>query len=259
MGVESKDRKKYMMAVESQEGKEQITIDQMVKHAGEFKFFQWIVGGIFCAMMIPSTFQVLIMQFAALNPNWRCVENSTVCRFNGTLSPKNKSRCFLKRSEWEFTESRDYSIVTYFDIYCEKEWVIELSQSIVFLGSLVGSIVLGWGADNYGRKIIIFISMGSILILGFINSFISNLGLFVAFRFAIGIFIPGTNIQMSVLLSEMTGSRFRPLAGNLNWTFFSSLIVYNEFKSLFNPNLEIVFYSMHCALYICYDILYLCS
>lgn len=63
MDEESHDDKKYEMMVESQEGKQQISIDEMIRYAGEFKKFQWIVGAMFCVMMIPSTFQVIIFVF----------------------------------------------------------------------------------------------------------------------------------------------------------------------------------------------------
>ena len=32
-------------------------------------------------MLVPVTFQTLIMTFLALEPPWRCVQNSTVCNF----------------------------------------------------------------------------------------------------------------------------------------------------------------------------------
>ena len=130
-----------------------------------------MLNAIFCIMLLPSTFQVLIMYFAALKPDWRCVDNSTVCTLNGTFSSSNEYRCNIPRSEWEFTQPKEYSIVTEFDIYCDKEWVIQLSTSILFFGWAVGSMVLGWIADNYGRKTVLFPSLFVCLAVGLLSSF----------------------------------------------------------------------------------------
>ena len=196
-----------------------LSIDEMIPYVGEFKRYQWRLGAMFCAAILPVAPQVLLMYFAALNPTWRCVENSTLCIYNGTLPSSNHSRCSLARSEWEFTQPKEYSIVTYFDIYCDKSWLIDLSSSIIFAGSGCGSLLVGWAADNYGRKNIIYFSTAMIIISGFLASFMPNVYLVISFRFIIGFFLCGT-YQSSVLLSEIVANDYRPLAGTLIWCFF---------------------------------------
>ena len=132
-----------------------VSIDDMIGYAGGFKIFQWILCLMFSAIMLPVAYPSIIMLFTAQNPPWRCVENSTLCTSNGTFLPTNYTRCSLPRTEWEFAKSKEYSIVTYFDIYCENEWLIELSTSIDFVGTIFGAIPGGWVADNYGRKFLI--------------------------------------------------------------------------------------------------------
>ena len=198
-----------------------VAIDGMLPYIGEFGKFQRILDGVFCIMIVPQTLQVLIMYFAALNPPWRCVNNSTICTFNHTLPSDNTDRCSMPRNEWEYTEPKDYSIVTQFDINCDKEWQIHLSTSIFFVGWAIGAIVLGWVADNYGRKIVLFPSIGILIVVGFVTAFLPNATLLIFFRLIAGFFTPGCGVQMFILMSELVGSNYRPLAGIILWLFFT--------------------------------------
>lgn len=44
------------------------------------------------------------------------------------------------------------SLVTEFQLVCDKEWEVPLSQSTFFAGVLVGAITFGWLSDLWGRK-----------------------------------------------------------------------------------------------------------
>ncbi|XP_066928970.1 organic cation transporter-like protein [Clytia hemisphaerica] len=198
-----------------------VSTDEILEQIGEFGRFQWILDGIFCIMLLPATFQTLIMYFAALQPEWRCVANSTICNLNGTFSSENEFRCGIPRSEWEFTQPKDYSIVTEYDIYCDTEWIVNLSTSILFLGWSVGSMILGWLADNYGRKTVLFPSLFITLLIGAISPFVPNIFIFIGCRFVVGLFLPGTALQMFIIISELVGGKHRPKAGLILWIFLT--------------------------------------
>ena len=51
------------------------TIDESIHYTGDFHFFQKRLTGMFCIMMLPSVYQLLIMVFGAHDPPWRCVAN----------------------------------------------------------------------------------------------------------------------------------------------------------------------------------------
>lgn len=224
--------------------KRYLSIEDMLPLVGEFKLFQWILDSMFCIMMIPSTLQVLIMYFAALNPTWRCAMNSTMCLSNATFTHEyNDIRCSMARSDWEYTEPREFSIVTFFDIYCDKEYLIHLSSSIFFVGWVTGSVVLGWVADSFGRKIVIFPSMAMILGCGFVTPFLPNIYYLIVFRFLVGFFIPGTIVQMLVLISEMVGTKKRPLAGIILWLFFGVGLCVLALKAYFLQNWRYLFFT----------------
>lgn len=198
-----------------------VSLDEMIEVVGPFNKFQWILDAMFCMMLVPQTFQALIMYFGALDPGWRCTKNSSICLSNETMSPDNNARCSMPRTEWEFTEAKDFSIITQFDINCNNMWLANLTSSALFIGWGIGAVVLGWIADNYGRKIVLFPATMTLLVLGLFNSFAPNIESFIAFRFFIGFVTPGVGVQSFILISEIVGGKFRPLAGIILWFFFT--------------------------------------
>lgn len=216
-----------------------LSIDEIIPFIGEFKRFQWVLGSMFCTMMLPVASQILLMQFAAIDPNWKCVENSTLCVFNGTFPPNNDTRCSLPRSEWEFTEPSSYSIVTYYDINCEKSWLINLLSSITFVGAGIGSVTIGWVSDNYGRKPVLYFSLAMIILSGFVSSFMPNIYFVIACRLLIGIFVIGA-FGTSLILSEIVATSYRPIAGVLIWCFYPVALCLLGVKAYFIRNWKIL-------------------
>ena len=97
--------------------KEEYDVDEILPFVGEFSRFQIIIEVLLMISIIPYTMPILIMYFAALNSPWRCAANSTMCTFptNQTFdssSSQYEARCSMKRSDWEFVQPKDFSIVT---------------------------------------------------------------------------------------------------------------------------------------------------
>ena len=98
--------------MESQKG---LDVDQVLTHIGEFSKFQVILEIMLCISILPMTIQTLLPYFVQHNPSWRCALNSTVCKLRGDISYSHnsyKDRCEWSRTEWEFTQPNDYSLVT---------------------------------------------------------------------------------------------------------------------------------------------------
>lgn len=58
-----------------------LSVDGFLARIGSMGRFQWILVTIVGIMLVPVTFQTLIMTFLGLEPPWRCAKNSTVCNF----------------------------------------------------------------------------------------------------------------------------------------------------------------------------------
>ena len=111
--------------------------------------------------------------------------------------------------------SRDFSIVTQFDLTCEEQWIVDLNRSVSFLGWGVGAIVIGWLADKYGRKILLFPSFLASIFITFITPFLPKLYLITLARTFSCFFIPGATLQSFILVSEIVEVKKRALAAIL--------------------------------------------
>lgn len=196
-----------------------MNVDDILVVVGEYGRFQKLVNGLFCIMTFPAVYHVMISYFVMDNPSWRCTPGSTKCLKNGTFAKTDNSRCNYNRSDWEYTKYKGYSIVTEFDLSCESSWLIEITTSVLFIGWVFGSVVLGSVSDNYGRKIPLFVSMAVLLFVGFISAFMPNIYAFIICRFIIGFFLPGSFPQMFLYISENVGGRFRAFAGLIIFLF----------------------------------------
>lgn len=212
-------------------------IDEMLAIVGEYGMFQKLVNLLLCIMTLPCIYHIMIMYFAADEPNWQCTKNSTTCVYNGTFSPKDMRRCHqMERSDWEFTKPKDYSLVTYFDIHCEEQWLLELLTSLFFVGWLLGAFGLGWVCDNYGRKIVITVSTTVVMTTGFACIYMPSIYYIIACRFIIGFFLPGTMYQAFIIISELVGAKYRAFAGQMIFVFGISGLTIIGVKAYFIDN-----------------------
>ena len=96
--------------------KEEVSVDELTERVGPFGVYQIRTQAVFFVFMLPLTYQVLIMYFAAENPPWQCRNGSKSCTYKGKLTSnmgkRFQRRCKLNRSEWEYVSSRKLSIVT---------------------------------------------------------------------------------------------------------------------------------------------------
>ena len=93
----------------------QMKLDDILPLVGEFGKFQVIFTIFLCFLQFPGLMLVFLPYFSQHSPPWKCVQNSTVCTLKGTLSSMDngyQERCSMPRSEWQFTEVKEYSIVT---------------------------------------------------------------------------------------------------------------------------------------------------
>eukprot|EP00794_Sanderia_malayensis_P018702 gene18702-20590_t len=220
-------------------------VDDILPFVGEFSRFQYILELLLCIAIIPQTLQVLIMYFAAQNPGWRCVANSTVCKFHNITYTSStsgyESRCNMPRGDWEFVQPKDYSIVTEFDLHCDTEIYAYFTTSFFFVGWGVGAVVLGLCADWFGRWKVLFPSLGCVMVVGFVSVFSPNFWVFLTTRIIVGFFTPGTGVLMFVMASEFVGNKYRPMAGIILWLFFTIALVIVGVKAYFIRKWKILF------------------
>ncbi|XP_007435151.1 solute carrier family 22 member 3 [Python bivittatus] len=125
---------------------------------------------------------------------------------------------------WLFKKPHS-SIASEYDLVCENKWIVDMTQSVLNMGFLVGGFVLGYAADRFGRITIYLFSCFGAGLCGLIVAFAQNIVVFSIFRFLQGIFGKGTWMTSFVLVTELVGSDHRRVVGIVIQIFFTLGVV----------------------------------
>ncbi|XP_018584714.2 solute carrier family 22 member 16 [Scleropages formosus] len=101
------------------------------------------------------------------------------------------------------------SIVTDWDLVCEKEWMAKLCQPTFMLGVLIGALVFGDIADRFGRRPILMLTSLCQFCFGIGVAFTGNYYSFSAIRFLLAMVSSGYLVVVFVYVTEFTGIKVR--------------------------------------------------
>ncbi|XP_033021375.1 solute carrier family 22 member 13-like [Lacerta agilis] len=114
------------------------------------------------------------------------------------------------RRGWVYPSNQEPSLLTQFDLVCDREDLNDISQSIYMLGLLAGALVSGLLSDRFGRRPSILLSMLIEGVFGVATAFAPNFYLYIAFRFLVGAAVSGVVISSLALATEWVGIVYRP-------------------------------------------------
>ncbi|XP_072101596.1 solute carrier family 22 member 6-A-like [Mobula birostris] len=113
---------------------------------------------------------------------------------------------------WVYNHSQFTStIVTEWDLVCDRKSLKRMVQSIYMAGLLIGASVLGRLADKYGRRTLLLWSHFMVAVSGTCGAFSSSFPLFCFWRFLSGFSLSGVIVNSLSLKVEWTPTRLRPL------------------------------------------------
>ncbi|XP_053604778.1 organic cation transporter protein-like [Plodia interpunctella] len=105
------------------------------------------------------------------------------------------------------------TIISQWDLVCDKEWLKNLTQTFFMLGILVGNMVFGHLSDRYGRRMPFLAAVFLQLISGVTTSYSVNWYMFTTLRFLLAVATGGTMVTSFVLTMELIGAKYRESVG----------------------------------------------
>ncbi|XP_060770063.1 solute carrier family 22 member 16 [Neoarius graeffei] len=113
-------------------------------------------------------------------------------------------------SGYAFDHSQvEQSIVTEWDLVCEKEWLAKLIQPTFMLGVLIGALLFGDIADRVGRRPILMVTSVAQFAFGMTVAFTGNYYIFIVMRFLLAMVSSGYLVVVFVYVTEFTGIKVR--------------------------------------------------
>nr|XP_029729164.1 organic cation transporter protein [Aedes albopictus] len=122
--------------------------------------------------------------------------------------------------EYNFTDVPYRTAATDFEWVCENAYLSTLSQSIFFVGAIVGGLLFGWIADRYGR----IPALAGCNVIGFVagvvTAFVGNFWQFALCRFLVGFAFDNCFTMMYILVLEYVGPKWRTFVANMSIALF---------------------------------------
>lgn len=212
MSVREQDKK--LLREESHRGSVTVKnkrddLDDLLEEIGGCSHFQLRRHVLFFLMSIPFACQNLFMVFAGHNPGMCVRQNLTHCidvkSFSAAKAcPITKHHTFIKDTS--------FSIVTEFDLVCDRSYLSQMANSAYFIGAVIGSVFIGWIADRFGRKSVLFSCFAIVILISGMSAFANTLWFFVMARCLIGFFLSGFALALYVIAAEVVSPSYRSLS-----------------------------------------------
>nr|XP_010297032.1 PREDICTED: solute carrier family 22 member 13-like [Balearica regulorum gibbericeps] len=115
-------------------------------------------------------------------------------------------------SGWVYPSAQPPSLLTEFDLVCDRKDLNDISQSIYMAGLLLGSMMFGPLSDRIGRRPVFLICLVFQGLFGVGIAFVPHFYVYMAFRCVVGASVSGTLITTLALATEWVGVSSRPKA-----------------------------------------------
>lgn len=123
---------------------------------------------------------------------------------------------------WVYDRSENpRTIISDFNLVCDKRSAPDIAQSIFFAGVLVGSFAYGSLSDIIGRYYAYYIAVAMLFTFSLVTAFSPNFGVYIFFRFFIAAANLGSFLIAFVIGTELVGPSKRVIANCIIQCFFA--------------------------------------
>lgn len=140
---------------------------------------------------------------------WDCTGGASDAACQAALAAGDEgSFCLLAPEQWTWTHP-SWSLVSQFDLTCERRFLVHTATAIFFAGALVGSGIFGVASDTWGRKRPLAAATMLLAAATFASLTAPNFATYVALRTVAGCGASGQSVAIFLLATENVGPSWR--------------------------------------------------
>ncbi|CAL1296486.1 unnamed protein product [Larinioides sclopetarius] len=188
---------------------------------GSFGPWQRYILAVFFYVNLIGIWQNLAMTFFAPNIPFRCIEpTDELAAFNETTFdnscevPVNSTNTSVPCTRWQYDHSfYPETIVSKWDLVCDREWLISLTNSVYMIGFLFSVLIFGQISDSFGRFPTVVICFVFTIVSMFATLKSVSFNMFLILRFLQAFGRTGLATVGIVLVLEIVGPQHRTETG----------------------------------------------
>ncbi|KAJ8045587.1 Solute carrier family 22 member 3 [Holothuria leucospilota] len=197
----------------------------LAKPLGRVQFFILVCN---CSLSFCASWIYLGSVFFSEAISYKCktapekdvlIGNLSIKEFQSFYCHDGTSQCFGKL-DYD-TSEHGQSIVTEWDLVCDRASLASVSLSVLHAGLAVGSITFGYTTDKYGRRSMMLFCLVLFNIFSLAETLSPNFIFFVIMRFLCGLTFKGAWLSPTTMMFEYLTPNYRSVIGSIPQIFFS--------------------------------------
>ncbi|KAL0880250.1 hypothetical protein ABMA27_002707 [Loxostege sticticalis] len=166
------------------------------KITGSFGRYQLLTCFLLFLNNFPVAFHAMAIMFLAPITSFECLDNNIT------------EACPCKNPEYD-TSVFTSTIITEWDLICDRRWMASFTQTVFQFGTLVGSVLFGMAADRFGRRKPLLLVVIIQLATGIAAAFAPDYWSFTVLRFLLGTSVGGIIVVSFTMVTECVGTHHR--------------------------------------------------